>query len=407
MLSDSEQYHSACRMISVLTNLEVQMFDAEKARQIQIARYDLPAALEQMRQDALIQMLQQPVPRGQIVVFRDAIQLAFFAAGLWEEGVYLGTVVVGPAISKVFHPHILREMRLNERFSLTMQKELQQSYNTLPLVDEEKQHAIGFLLHNMFAPGLEQPQLIDTPLPVPEDPPQRFVVALEHNRELIEKRYELENAILHAIRTGNTHQVKKIAERLKEVSWPLRLPSSPVRSLKNLALAGNTLCRKAAEQGGVHPLQLDTISGKFAVQIEQAQSLAELFSFNEETFMVYCNLVKEASLAGFPPIVREAITILRLHLDQRFNLDALASTLGVSPSHLSRLCKKALGMRLTDYLNRLRIEEAKYLLDHSNDSLTAIAAAVGFYDASHFSNVFRKWEATTPRDYRQKRIKKT
>ena len=123
--------------------------------------------------------------------------------------------------------------------------------------------------------------------------------------------------------------------------------------------------------------------------------------------MVYCNLVKEASLAGFPPIVREATTILRLHLDQRFNLDALASTLGVSPSHLSRLCKKALGMRLTDYLNRLRIEEAKYLLDHSNDSLTAIAAAVGFYDASHFSNVFLKWEATTPRDYRQKRIKKT
>jgi two-component system response regulator YesN len=119
--------------------------------------------------------------------------------------------------------------------------------------------------------------------------------------------------------------------------------------------------------------------------------------------MVYCNLVKEASLAGFPPIVREAVTFLRLHLDQRFNLDELASTLGVSPAHLSRLCKKALEMRLTDYLNRLRIEEAKYLLDHSNDSLTAIAATVGFYDASHFSNVFRKWEATTPRDYRQRK----
>src|SRR5690349_15766580 len=109
MLSQSEQYHSACRIISVQTNLEVQMFDAEKALQIHVARYDLPATLEQMRQEALIQMLQQPVSRGQIVVFRDAIQLAFFAAGLWEEDIYLGTIVVGPAISKVFHPHILRE----------------------------------------------------------------------------------------------------------------------------------------------------------------------------------------------------------------------------------------------------------------------------------------------------------
>ena len=118
---------------------------------------------------------------------------------------------------------------------------------------------------------------------------------------------------------------------------------------------------------------------------------------------MYCNLVKEASLAAFPPIVREAVTFLRLHLDQQFNLDALASTLGVSPAHLSRLCKKALGMTLTDYLSRLRIEEAKYLLDPSNNSLSDIAAAVGFYDASHFSNVFRKREDTTPRDYRQRK----
>jgi two-component system, response regulator YesN len=404
MSSHVEQYRFACRMISAFTNLEVQLFNAEKELQIHVARYDLPVALEQIRQNALIQMLQQPVSRGQVLVFRDAIQLEFFAAGLWGEAAYLGIVVVGPAISKVFHPHVLRAMNLNTRLPLTMQKELQQSYNTLPLIDEEKQQAIGFFLHNLFTPGLEQPQLIDTTLPVPEDPSRPFVVVLEHNRELIEKRYELENTILHAIRTGNTHLVKKTVERLKEISWPFRLPDSPIRSLKNLALAGNTLCRKAAEQGGVHPLYLDTISGKFAIQIEQAQSPAELLSSNEETFTVYCNLVKEASMAAFPPIVREAVAYLRLHLDQRLNLDALAETLGVSPSHLSRICKKALGITLTDYLNRLRIEEAKFLLDHSNDSLSEIAATVGFYDASYFSNVFRKWEQMTPYDYRQRNL---
>lgn len=404
MSSHVERYRSACRMVSAFTNLEVQLFNAEKELQIQVARYDLPVALEQMRQNTLVQMLQQPVPRGQVLVFRDAIQLAFFAAGLWDEAAYLGSVVVGPAISKVFHADVLRVMNLYKHLPLTMQKELQQSYNALPLIDEEKQQAIGFFLHNLFARGLEQPQLIDTTLPVPEDPSRHFVVALERNRELIEKRYELENTILHAIRTGNTHLVKKTVERFKEISWPSRFPSSPVRSLKNMALVGNTLGRKAAEQGGVHPLYLDTISGQFAIKIEQAQSLAELLSSNEETFTVYCNLVKEASTAAFPPIVREAVAYLRLHLDQRLNLDALAETLGVSSSHLSRICKKALGMTLTDYLNKLRIEEAKFLLDHSKDSLSAIAATVGFYDASYFSNVFRKWEQMTPYDYRRRNL---
>src|SRR5581483_2641037 len=47
MPSDVEQYRFACRMISAFTNLEVQLFNAEKELQIHVARYDLPVALEQ------------------------------------------------------------------------------------------------------------------------------------------------------------------------------------------------------------------------------------------------------------------------------------------------------------------------------------------------------------------------
>jgi two-component system, response regulator YesN len=60
-------------------------------------------------------------------------------------------------------------------------------------------------------------------------------------------------------------------------------------------------------------------------------------------------------------------------------------------------------MTLTDYINQLRIEEAKYLLDHSDDSVTAIASQVGYNDANYFSKVFRKWERVTPHDYRKRK----
>ena len=55
-----EQYRTGCRMISVLTNLEVQLFDAEQVLQVHFARYDLPNVLEHLRQEALAQLLQQP-----------------------------------------------------------------------------------------------------------------------------------------------------------------------------------------------------------------------------------------------------------------------------------------------------------------------------------------------------------
>ena len=65
--------------------------------------------------------------------------------------------------------------------------------------------------------------------------------------------------------------------------------------MKNLSFTANSLFRKAAESGGVHPLHLDSISGKFAIQIEQAPSIAELVSLYEEMLQAYCTLVKELS----------------------------------------------------------------------------------------------------------------
>jgi two-component system response regulator YesN len=57
----------------------------------------------------------------------------------------------------------------------------------------------------------------------------------------------------------------------------------------------------------------------------------------------------------------------------------------------------------TDYINKFRIEEAKYLLDRSSDSVTEIASQVGYSDSNYFSKVFRKWEHVTPHDYRKRK----
>lgn len=102
-------------------------------------------------------------------------------------------------------------------------------------------------------------------------------------------------------------------------------------------------------------------------------------------------------------IIKEAVTYLRFNIDQPVGLDTLAKTLSVNPSHLSRVFKQALGMTITSYINKLRVEEAKYLLDHSNASIIEIAARVGYNDPNYFSKVFRKWERITPHEYRKRK----
>ena len=52
-----ERYRSGCRKISLLTNLDVQLFDTERVSQIHYASYDLPTMLERLKQEALVQVL--------------------------------------------------------------------------------------------------------------------------------------------------------------------------------------------------------------------------------------------------------------------------------------------------------------------------------------------------------------
>ena len=398
-----EQYRSGCQIISLLTNLQVQLFDTEGVSQVHCAPYDLPTLLERLKQKALVQILQQPFVKEHVYVFRDAIQLEFLAAGVWDGAEHRGVIVAGPCISKVSHPQLLREMSQKERFPLAMQRQLRQGYSALTMVDEAKLQAISSLLINVFTPGMMQPQRIEIALPSEDGTAVKFNNDLEQDRALIERRYESENRLLHAIARGDPQLLKQAMEESKEISWPYRHSDAPVRSMKNLSLTANSLFRKAAESAGVHPLYLDSVSGKFAIQIEQAQSIAELTRLYEEMPHVYCTLVRELSVAALPSLVMEAVTFIRFNIDQPLSLNRLADTLGVHPSYLSRTFKKALGMTLTDYINKLRIEEAKYLLDQGNESVATIALSVGYNDPNYFSKVFTKLEHVTPYAYRKRK----
>ncbi len=402
MQSAYEQYRSGCLTISLLTNLEVQLFDNEKGSQLHFARYDLPTVLERLKQEAIVLVLQQPLARDHVYIFRDPYQLLFLATGIWNEAEYRGTIVIGPCISKAYHPQLLHEVGQKERLPLRMQQQLQQYYNTLTMVDEAKQQAISYLLINICLLEMRPPQLIEIALPLSDGSAMKFKYELEQNRELVERRYEVENKILHAIAKGDPHMLKKSTQEFKGISWPYRHPNAPVRSMKNLTLSHNTLFRKAAESAGVHPLYLDGISGKFAIQIEKAQSIGELEALYEEMPPAYCALVKDLAVAALPSPVKEAVTSIRFNIDQPLSLNRIAATLNVHPSYLSRTFKKALGMTLTDYINKLRIEEARYMLASSNEFIARIASSVGYNDSNYFSKVFQKLEHVTPHDYRKR-----
>jgi AraC-like DNA-binding protein len=95
---------------------------------------------------------------------------------------------------------------------------------------------------------------------------------------------------------------------------------------------------------------------------------------------------------------RDLVHDARAALAQDTGLDqiALARLLGCSPYHLSRVFRQHVGMTLTRYRLRLRLNRALELLMDSDDNLAVIAAACGFADHAHLTRTIRRELDTTP-----------
>ncbi len=101
----------------------------------------------------------------------------------------------------------------------------------------------------------------------------------------------------------------------------------------------------------------------------------------------------------------EAITSLLDYIHTNFStnivFEKLAKEFGISRTLLFENFKRYTGFTPANYLMQIRIKQAKLLLKTSNNSIEEIATQVGFNDAGHFSQIFKKEVGTTPLKYRK------
>lgn len=101
-----------------------------------------------------------------------------------------------------------------------------------------------------------------------------------------------------------------------------------------------------------------------------------------------------------PGPVGTTVAYLHAHLAEPIAMEDLALETGLSANYLGECFKAELGQTVTEYLNRLRVDRARDLLDRTEDSVTDIALSTGFDSISYFGKIFRRLTGHTPREYR-------
>ena len=176
--------------------------------------------------------------------------------------------------------------------------------------------------------------------------------------------------------------------------------ADPVRNIKNYCIIMNTLLRKAAEQGGVHPLYIDSVSSDFARRIELIGSTTAAGKIMDEMLTSYCRLVKKHALAQYSVPVRKTLACIDADLTGDLSLSALAEMQNISPGYLSTLFKKEVGQTLTDYVNSRRVEQAAAMLRSGTLQVQTVAQYCGIPDVNYFSKLFKRYIGVSPKEFR-------
>ena len=106
---------------------------------------------------------------------------------------------------------------------------------------------------------------------------------------------------------------------------------------------------------------------------------------------------KKSEIAKILP----AINFINNHYFEQISLEDVSRILNVDKSHFCRLFKGITGMSFVDYLNYVRIQKAEKLLSETLKSVSEIAFETGFLSSSYFSEIFKRNNFITPREYRK------
>ncbi len=409
MMSYEKKINKITKFIFNITNLDTVFIDSKSKIQIYYGYFQVPKLLKPYLRNVYdLLELDNSEFNQNIVIHKTSYKLNFISVKLFKKKEFLGSIIIGPYLCEEPNKSMIDNIIYRHNISISIKNPFYQYYTTIPIYNIHKSNIISeflaFSVTNIDILDSFEANLIVKEYREDFNEIQANTLVKNTKEHLlsIKERYHQENEIMYAVENGDLDKVYQIMEDEKMAihNSSQRIPDDPLRSNKNISIVFNTLLRKSVEKGGLHPMDIHSISEKYAKNIEQATTINQLKKITDDMKFDYCNAVKRFTLKKYSLTIRKAIDYIRKNIDSDLSLNIISSAIGVSPSELSRKFKKETQESIVSYINILRINEAIHLMGRGEYSITEIAFMVGFNDANYFTKVFKKNMGVSPSEYR-------
>ncbi len=136
--------------------------------------------------------------------------------------------------------------------------------------------------------------------------------------------------------------------------------------------------------------EFDDINNMVQILIRETQYIYGTSTINYD-------LTENDDSSNFSKILR----YLNQHYNEQVKLKDISKLYYINKNYASYIFKRNTGMTFSDYLNKIRMEQAKKLLVSTEYTIFEVSEMIGYMDYSYFSKAFKKKYGVTPSQYRK------
>lgn len=223
--------------------------------------------------------------------------------------------------------------------------------------------------------------------------------------EITHRPIEKEYTFFHAVSSGDINAVRencKAGEFLNPDGMGI-LSRNALTNIKYHFVITVAFITRYCVEAGMELEQAYRLSDFYILKMDSCTSVREISNLHTAMSLDFTGKMILLQKKPFlPKPIVLCIEYIYNHIHDRITVDVLAEFTGLSPSHLSHLFKKELGISISDYIRAKKIEKAQNLLRYSEFSMIEISTYLSFSSQSHFIQVFEKSTGLTPKKYRDR-----
>lgn len=233
---------------------------------------------------------------------------------------------------------------------------------------------------------------------------KKMAYAVFFNREyqVSHLAYEREMAFFESIQMGDMETMHDLFQPLDSQKLGI-LSDNLLRNLKYHFIITVALLTRYCIEGGMEMEEAFNLSDIYIRSVDHCQQEREVSLLHQEVvndFTQRMQMIHRKSL--YPKPILIVLDYIYDNLHTKIVLTDLAEQVHLSPSHLSKLFHKEMGITISSYICKKRIEAAENMLKFSDYSCAEISNYLCFSSESYFIKVFKKETGDTPKQYRER-----